>query len=83
LSETIGVDDFLPPSENIQKASQPFYAAPGSGYMSHHAYPGGLATHTAFNIRSSLNVSQGYFETFHCSFDTTDTIPGSHIQRIH
>jgi hypothetical protein len=83
LSETIGVDDFLPPSENIQKASQPFYAAPGSGYMSHHAYPGGLATHTAFNIRSSLNVSQGYFETFDYKLDRDLIIAAQALHDLH
>lgn len=28
---------------------QPFWSAPGSGEGSHHAYPGGLATHEYFN----------------------------------
>jgi len=83
LSETIGVTDFLPPSENIQKTSQPFYAAPGSGYMSHHAYPGGLATHTAFNIRASLNASQGYFETFDYKLDRDIIIASQALHDLH
>jgi len=83
LSETIGVTDFLPPSDNIQKTSQPFYAAPGSGYMSHHAYPGGLATHTAFNIRTSLNVSQGYFETFDYKLDRDLVIASQALHDLH
>src|SRR6266436_3387377 len=29
-----------------QKSSQPWLASPGSGWKSHHAYPGGLAVHT-------------------------------------
>jgi len=83
LSEMIGVTDFLPPSENIQQASQPFFAAPGSGYMSHHAYPGGLATHTAFNIRSSLNVYQGYFETFDYKLDRDIVIAAQALHDLH
>jgi hypothetical protein len=83
LSETIEAEDFLPPSENILKASQPFYAAPGSGYMSHHAYPGGLATHTAFNIRSSLNVYLGYFETFDYKLDRDIVIAAQALHDLH
>src|SRR5215470_16741603 len=29
-----------------QKSSQSWLASPGSGWKSHHAYPGGLAVHT-------------------------------------
>lgn len=37
-----------------------FYAAPGSGNNSHHAYPGGLSVHEAFNQQSSLNFAGTY-----------------------
>ena len=57
-----GGDAFLPPTENPAKSPVPFYAAPGSGYMSHHAYPGGLATHTALNVKVSLALLEGYRE---------------------
>lgn len=83
ISEALEITDFLPPSKNIQHASQPFYAAPGSGYMSHHAYPGGLATHTAFNIRSSLNASQGYFETFGYQLDRDIIIASQALHDLH
>jgi hypothetical protein len=83
VSETITAAEFLPPSEDIQMASQPFYAAPGSGYLSHHAYPGGLATHTAFNIRSSLNVYQGYFETFDYKLDRDIVIAAQALHDLH
>lgn len=51
--------NFLPPF-NAQQLPQPFYSAPGSGYGSHHAYPGGLATHTAAN----LCISDGIYHTY-------------------
>ncbi len=83
VSETITAAEFLPPSEDIQMAPQPFYSAPGSGYLSHHAYPGGLATHTAFNIRSSLNVYQAYFETFDYKLDRDIIIAAQALHDLH
>lgn len=50
--------NFLPPYDG--QTPQPFYSAPGSGYGSHHAYPGGLATHTAAN----LSISEGIYDTY-------------------
>lgn len=36
----------LPPLPGDKRsAPQPYWSAPGSGYSSHHAYPGGLVTH--------------------------------------
>ena len=37
-----------------------FYGTPGSTNNSHHAYPGGLAVHEAFNQQSSLNFAASY-----------------------
>lgn len=37
-----------------------FYAAPGSSNGSHHAYPGGLSVHEAFNQQSSINLADSY-----------------------
>ena len=56
------LQNFLPPYS--MKTPQPFYAAPGSGYASHHAYPGGLATHTAAN----LSISEGIYNTYYGLF---------------
>lgn len=58
------LQNFLPPYS--MKAPQPFYAAPGSGYASHHAYPGGLATHTAAN----LSISEGIYNTYYGLFNS-------------
>ena len=54
----ISAEQLLPPYNG--KLPQPFYSAPGSGYASHHAYPGGLATHTAAN----LCISEGIYNTY-------------------
>ena len=57
-SSKTSLENFMPPYNGI--LPQPFYSAPGSGYASHHAYPGGLATHTAAN----LQISEGIYNTY-------------------
>lgn len=47
------------PAYNGQKP-QDFISGPGSGYSSHHPYPGGLCTHTAAN----LSISEGIVNTY-------------------
>ena len=39
---------------------QPFNAAPGSSFGSHHSYPGGLAIHEAFNETTALSLARDY-----------------------
>lgn len=60
----ISAEQLLPPYSG--KLPQPFYSAPGSGYASHHAYPGGLATHTAAN----LCISEGIYNTYKVIFNS-------------
>ena len=57
-SSKTSLENFMPPYNG--SLPQPFYSAPGSGYASHHAYPGGLATHTATN----LQISEGIYNTY-------------------
>jgi hypothetical protein len=57
-------EQFLPVLSDSRKAPQPFYAAPGSGYKSHHAYPGGLVTHVAVNVK----IAQGFYSTYNDVF---------------
>ena len=52
----ISADTLLPA---LPSHSQPFMTAPGSGYMSHHPYPGGLSTH----VCSNLHITQGLCQT--------------------
>ena len=59
------LENFLPPYNG--GLPQPFYSAPGSGYASHHAYPGGLATHTAAN----LQISEGIYNTYTGLFNSS------------
>ena len=46
-----------PESPNVL---QPFWSTPGSGQGSHHAYPGGLATHEYFNASMSDAFGKTY-----------------------
>ena len=57
-SSKTSLENFMPPYNG--SLPQPFYSAPGSGYASHHAYPGGLVTHTAAN----LQISEGIYNTY-------------------
>lgn len=57
-SSKTSLENFMPQYNG--SLPQPFYSAPGSGYASHHAYPGGLATHTAAN----LQISEGIYNTY-------------------
>lgn len=50
----------FPPLKDLSSSPQPFFSAPGSGNGSHHAYPGGLATHTAVNVEITKSILQTY-----------------------
>lgn len=63
-SSKTSLENFMPPYNG--SLPQPFYSAPGSGYASHHAYPGGLATHTAAN----LQISEGIYNTYKDIFNS-------------
>ena len=54
------IDGIFPPVADPHHAPQPFWAAPGSAYDSHHSYPGGLVVHEAFNLRSALALEKNY-----------------------
>jgi len=58
----ISEKQLLPPFNGI--SPQPFMTAPGSGYGSHHAYPGGLATHVGVNLHSTQYICKTYEEVF-------------------
>ena len=45
---------------NSPTVLQPFWSAPGSNEGSHHAYPGGLATHEYFNA----STAEGFGKTY-------------------
>lgn len=64
ISASLNYNDFLPTVQNPNSAPQPFYTAPGSGYYSHHSYPGGLATHTATNTKIALAIYDAYKDVY-------------------
>lgn len=61
-SSDVPIDKLVPPYTG--KAPQAFYTAPGSGYHSHHAYPGGLATHVASNMLITESIVRTYRTIF-------------------
>ncbi len=64
LLEPVAQDEFLPPLATEGQPLQAFFSAPGSGYASHHAYPGGVVTHTALNVKMSLALAKHYQEVY-------------------
>lgn len=60
----ISPEQLFPPLKSNNKNPQDFISAPGSGYTSHHSYPGGLSTHTAAN----LSISEGIINTYKSIF---------------
>lgn len=78
---SVTIDQFLPPTQDPLKSVQPFYSAPGSGYSSHHAYPGGLVAHVALNTDSSLGLFGGYGQVDNTHVDQ-DTVVASSCSTI-
>lgn len=64
LIDTTVIDEahILPP---FKGTVQEFKTAPGSGYGSHHPYPGGLATHTNCNMHITNAICQTYEDVFY------------------
>lgn len=60
----VAVEHLLPNLANPAQPPQPLISAPGSDYMSHHSYPGGLVIHTSFNLCSSLGLYDGYAKVY-------------------
>jgi hypothetical protein len=83
LIEGVDPTDFLPPVADRKKIPQPFITAPGSGYQSHHSYPGGVVTHTALNVRLALAIHQHYQETYGVELDRDVIIASQLLHDIH
>lgn len=66
LPAETSVEGVFVPVKNPNRGAQSFLAAPGSYYATatvsagHHAYPGGLAVHTAYNLRAGLDMVKNY-----------------------
>lgn len=83
LLKEVKETDFLPPVANSSQSSQPFYSAPGSGYQSHHSYPGGLATHTDLNVRVSMALYDGYRDVYDYLLDRDVVIAAQILHDLH
>lgn len=64
VDQAVTESGFFPPCENSLFSPQPFWCAPGSDYERHHSHPGGLALHTALNVRLSLAAADAYRHTY-------------------
>ena len=62
---------------------QPTWSAPGSGYGSHHAYPGGLAVHVALNVLSAQKLLDSYRDNNDCVLDFDDALGGELLHDLH
>lgn len=66
ITAEVSLEGIYIPVKDPTKAAQSFLAAPGSYYRSakslagHHSYPGGLAVHTAYNLRAGLSMIENY-----------------------
>ena len=78
-TSNISPEKLFPALKNNAKP-QEFITAPGSGYASHHAYPGGLPTHVAAN----LSITDGIINTYKLIFGyTLDTDIVYSAQALH
>ena len=75
--------EVFPPVKNPEQSPQPFWSAPGSGYASHHAYPGGLVTHTALNVVSAQALVKNYMDVNGLTLDYDAAVGGEILHDLH
>lgn len=75
--------EVFPPVKNPEQSPQPFWSAPGSGYASHHAYPGGLVTHTALNVVSAQALVKNYMDVNGLTLDYDAAVGGEILHDVH
>lgn len=83
LIKDVALENFLPPSADHANSPQPFLSAPGSGYGSHHSYPGGLVTHTALNVQVSLALYEGYRDIYEYMLDRDVVVASQILHDLH
>jgi len=54
----------FPPDKGPDTVIQNYKVSPGSGWMSHHAYPGGLIAHVATDLQTALGVYDAYEQMY-------------------
>ncbi|WP_051201874.1 hypothetical protein [Ferrimonas senticii] len=77
------LDHFLPNQPVKQADYHAFYSAPGSGYGSHHSYPGGLATHLAANVHITNGIVNTYQETYNYKVDRDIAVAAQLLHDLH
>lgn len=77
------VEGLLPPVADPTRPVQPFRSAPGSGYTSHHAFPGGLVVHTAGNMRNTLGIYDSYRKTYEVDLNRDTVIASQMLHDLH
>ncbi|GAK50068.1 hypothetical protein U14_01294 [Candidatus Moduliflexus flocculans] len=75
--------DFPPSNGNPKQSPQPFFSAPGSGYQSHHSYPGGVVTHTNLNVKVSVALFDGYASTYGYSLNKDVVLASQILHDLH
>ena len=83
LKSSAAYDEFLPPCKSTTRSLIPFYAAPGSGYGSHHSYPGGLATHVAVNVKAALGFFSAYKDVYSLPMSRDTVIVAQTLHDLH
>ncbi len=83
IEKDVSFENFLPPTSNPYRSPHPFVAAPGSGYSSHHSYPGGVVPHTALNLMVSLALYDGYVKTYGYALDRDIVIASQVLHDLH
>jgi hypothetical protein len=76
-------ETFLPPAKAADKTPQPFIATAGSGYQSHHPYPGGLVRHTVGNLKISLGIYETYQDVYGFTLDRDTVIVAQALHDLH
>jgi hypothetical protein len=76
-------ETLLPPVADPATSPQPFRSAPGSGYASHHAYPGGLPVHVAANMRITQSIFDTYKDIYAFSLDPDTVIVSQMLHDLH
>lgn len=75
----ISAENLLPPTD---RPIQAFMTAPGSGYVSHHPYPGGLATHTDVNLHVTQALCRIYHDVFGYDVDYDSAVAAQTLHDI-
>ena len=78
-----GEANFLPHRPFDMAGRYPAISSPGSGYSSHHSYPGGLITHVAANTRITRAIVDTYEQTYGYSVNRDIAMAAQLLHDLH